>query len=102
MMLPTYKRQLMLIQQDEADDAQTDIKIWQHHHPILVLNEVDKGRINQKVVCKDRHGTFELNTFSSVENKWFRPLNTNSLFLEKYVILCHSTLLSRNFRIMSY
>ncbi len=85
-LLPTYKRQLMLIHQNGTNYVQSDIGIKRHHHPILMLEETAQGRITQMVVCKDAQDTLQLNTFSNEKGKWFRPIKTGRLFLEKYVI----------------
>ncbi len=85
-LLPTYNRRLMLIHQNKSVDAHSNIKIKKHHHPISIIEEKAQGRINQVVVCKDSHDTFQLNTYSSEKDNWFRPINTDRLFLEKYVL----------------
>ncbi len=78
--MPTYKRQILLVQ-DNATLSETNFAVHKFHHPIVIL-EAKKNLILQKVFCKNSNQIIA-NVYDNVWNHWTLPFTVDSMSLER-------------------
>ncbi len=79
MLLPSYHRQIVLIDNDNA----TTLKVNKYHHPIVVFKE-RKRHIVIQAACRGVTSLKTVNVFSTVKDSWSRPQSMDSLSIERY------------------
>ncbi len=84
-MLPSYHRQLFVVDDSHSKEVSAGIdnfEIHKFHHPILIYTE-DRSKIVLHLMCHHvgRKGVY--NVFRKEKKNWITSLDTQSLELEK-------------------
>lgn len=83
MMLPSYHRQLVLLDQNTTDHHH-NIKVHRFHHPISIISNIGQN-IAQKLACRDG-SRLMTNYYKESKKSWITPFGVDSLDLERSVL----------------
>ncbi len=86
-MLPSYNRQLVLIQNNGTSEDLANIVVHKFHHPISVLRQ-GPSNVVHSLACRGGQDVTS-NQYIASKRTWTLPFNLNTLHLERLVLMVH-------------